>query len=284
MSNSPLVNYTRISPNRTSPRRDTIKKITIHHVAGNATIESLGEQFSRTSKEASSNYGIGTDGRVGMYVEEKDRAWTSSNGDNDHQAITIEVANNGGGPNWPVSNTALAKLIDLCVDICKRNGIEKLNYTGDAKGNLTRHNMFAATACPGPYLQSKFPYIANEVNKRLQGVDDMAPYVTVVRGNTLSGIASASKTTIAKLAEYNPHIDNVNLIHVGDIIFLSPPNDTEKKYAALVRQVITTPQVDLAELAAKDAIIKACNADLAKMQDKVNKSLLSAKATVANLS
>ena len=219
-----------------------------------------------------------------MYVEEKDRAWTSSNADNDHQAITIEVANNGGAPNWPVSDVALNKTIELCVDICKRNGIERLNYTGDAKGNLTRHNMFAATACPGPYLQSKFPHIANEVNKKLSGVDDMAPYVTVARGNTLSGIASANKTTVAGLAKNNPHIDNVNLIHIGDIVFLAPPNDTEKKYAALVRQVITTPQVDPAELAAKDAIIKACNADLAKMQDKVNKSLLTAKATVANLS
>ena len=168
-SNSPLVVYTKISPNSTNPRADTIKKITIHHMAGNLTIERCGEVFQHTveGERASANYGIGTDGRVGLYVEEKNRAWTSSNRVNDNQAVTIEVANNKGEPNWEVSDTAIDKLIDLCVDICKRNGISKLNYTGDSSGNLTRHNMFTATTCPGPYLQSKFGYIADEVNKRL---------------------------------------------------------------------------------------------------------------------
>ncbi len=168
MSNSPLVNYTAISPNSSNPRKNKIKKITIHHMAGNLSVETCGNVFAYRKRQASSNYGIGSDGRVGMYVEEKNRSWCSSNANNDHQAVTIEVANDSGSnTNWHVSDKALAKLIDLCVDICKRNGIEKLNYTGDANGNLTRHNMFANTSCPGPYLQSKFPYIADEVNKRL---------------------------------------------------------------------------------------------------------------------
>lgn len=167
MSNSKLVNYTKISPNRTSPRKDTIKKITIHHMAGNLTVESCGNVFASSSRKASSNYGIGTDGRVGLYVEEKDRAWTSSNATNDNQAVTIEVANDQIGGNWHVSDKALSKLIELCVDICQRNGIKKLNYTGDKTGNLTMHKWFAATACPGPYLESKFPYIAEQVNKKL---------------------------------------------------------------------------------------------------------------------
>jgi hypothetical protein len=102
-----------------------------------------------------------------MYVEEKNRSWCSSNATNDHQAITIEVANDGGAPDWHVSDKALAATIDLCVDICKRNGIRKLNFTGDASGNLTAHRYFVATTCPGPYLMSKFSYIAEEVNKRL---------------------------------------------------------------------------------------------------------------------
>lgn len=170
MSNSPLVNYTAISPNSSNPRNNKIKKITIHHMAGNLSVETCGRVFNGKNRQASSNYGIGSDGRVGMYVEEKNRAWTSSSPSNDNQAITIEVANDGGAnTNWHVSDKALAKLIDLCVDICKRNGIASLNYTGDANGNLTRHNMFANTTCPGPYLQSKFPYIASEVNKRLNG-------------------------------------------------------------------------------------------------------------------
>lgn len=171
MSNSSLICYKKISPHKNSPRNNTIKKITIHHAAGNLSIETMGNVFQ--NREASSNYGIGTDGRIAMYVEEKDRAWTSSNANNDNQAITIEVANDGGAKtNWHVSDKALASLINLCVDICKRNGIKKLNYTGNANGNLTRHNMFAATACPGPYLQSKFPWIAEQVNKRLGSSDE----------------------------------------------------------------------------------------------------------------
>ena len=168
MSNSSLVNYKRLSPNCSKPRNNKIKKITIHHMAGNLSVETCGNVFASSSRQASSNYGIGSDGRVGLYVEEKNRSWASSSPSNDHQAVTIEVANDGGAnTNWHVSDKALAKLIDLCVDICKRNGIKKLNYTGTTSGNLTRHNMFINTTCPGGYLQSKFPYIASEVNKRL---------------------------------------------------------------------------------------------------------------------
>lgn len=167
MSNSNLVCYTQISPHRTSPRNHKIDKITIHHMAGNLSVEACGEEFARAAKRASSNYGVGSDGRIGMYVEEKNRSWCSSSPANDHRAVTIEVANDEIGDNWHVSDKALAALIDLCVDICRRNDIQELNFTGDASGNLTMHNMFVATNCPGPYLESKFPYIAVEVNKRL---------------------------------------------------------------------------------------------------------------------
>lgn len=180
MSNSSLVSYTRISPNRTSPRRNKISKITIHHMAGNLTIEECGAVFAPVTRQGSSNYGIGSDGRIGMYVEEKDRAWTSGSASNDNMAVTIEVANDVIGGNWHVSDKALASLIDLCTDICKRNGIESLNFTGDANGNLTMHKYFQATLCPGAYLESKFPYIANEVNKRLeQEENDMAKFKDV---------------------------------------------------------------------------------------------------------
>ncbi len=174
MSNSSLVDYTKISPNK-SVRQGKISKITIHHMAGNLTVERCGDVFAPTSRQASSNYGIGTDGRVGMYVEEKNRSWASSSRDNDHIAVTIEVANDQVGGNWHVSDKALEKLIDLCVDICKRNGIDKLNFTGDKNGNLTMHKYFAATTCPGPYLESKFPYIADEVNKRLTKKKETIP-------------------------------------------------------------------------------------------------------------
>lgn len=169
MSNSSLVSYIRISPNSNNPRNHKIDKITIHHCAGNASLELLGDMFGKESRQASSNYGISTDGRVGMFVEEHNRAWTSGSASNDHRAITIEVSNDEYGGNWHVSDIALAKLIDLCVDICQRNNIASLNFTGDANGNLTMHKYFQNTDCPGAYLESKFPYIASEVNKRLGG-------------------------------------------------------------------------------------------------------------------
>lgn len=171
MSNSKLIVHTNISPNSNNPRNHKIDKITIHHMAGNASIETCGRIFADPNRQASSNYGVGTDGRIALYVDEANRAWTSSNAANDHRAVTIEVANDGGAPDWHVSDTALQATIDLCVDICKRNGIKKLNFTGDKSGNLTMHKWFAATGCPGPYLESKFPYIAAEVNKRLGAVD-----------------------------------------------------------------------------------------------------------------
>lgn len=170
MSNSPLISYTKISPN-SNPRQHKIDKITIHHMAGNLTVEACGEEFSRKSRQASANYGVGTDGRIALYVDEANRAWTSSNKENDHRAVTIEVANDSGAPDWHVSSAALQATIDLCVDICRRNGIEKLVYTGEKSGNLTMHRWFAATLCPGPYLASKLPYIAEEVNRRLASSD-----------------------------------------------------------------------------------------------------------------
>lgn len=150
MSNSSLVSYTKISPNKTILNNKINKKITPHHAAGNVSVETMGNIFASPNAQASANYGIGSDGRVGQYVDEKDRAWTSSSADNDSQAITIEVANDGSAPNWHVSDKALNSLVDLCIDICKRNGIKQLNYTGDASGNLTMHKYFAPTVCPRP--------------------------------------------------------------------------------------------------------------------------------------
>ena len=175
MSNSELVNYTKISPNSNNPRNHEIDKLTIHHAAAvNITVESLGAGFADPARQASSNYGVGSDGRIALFVDEANRSWCSSSRENDHRAITIEVINDGGAPDWHVSDKALAAVIDLCVDICQRNGIEKLNFTGDASGNLTLHKYFAATLCPGPYLESKMPYIAEEVNRRLMAADETA--------------------------------------------------------------------------------------------------------------
>lgn len=171
MANSPLVNVIIPSPNY-SKRTQPITKITIHHMAGNLSVEQCGNIFKNPNRKGSSNYGIGTDGRVGLYVDEATgRAWTSGNAANDQAAVTIEVANDEIGGSWHVGEKAYSKLIDLCVDICKRNGIKKLVWSGTANGNLTCHYMFQATACPGPYLKSKMPDIAKQVNARLGEVD-----------------------------------------------------------------------------------------------------------------
>ena len=218
MSNSPLVNYTRISPNSSNPRNAKIDTITIHHIAGNITVEQLGAIWANKSRNASSNYGIDNNGRVGMYVEEKNRSWCTSNRENDNRAITIEVANIGGAPDWKVGGVALAKLIDLCTDICIRNGIQKLNFTGDKTGNLTMHKWFAATACPGAYLESKFPYIAAEVNKRLAPVP--ADTYTVKAGDSLWSIAVSQLGDGNRWSEIQAlnAIKNPNVITVGQVL------------------------------------------------------------------
>lgn len=167
MSNSSLICYTRLSPNCNKPRNHVLDTITIHHMAGNLSVEACGEIFAQPSRKASSNYGVGSDGRIALYVDEANRSWCSSSPENDHRAVTIEVANCGGEPDWPVSDKAYAALLDLVTDVCRRNGIKQLRYTGDKTGNLTMHKWFAATACPGPYLESRFPAIAAEVNRRL---------------------------------------------------------------------------------------------------------------------
>ena len=168
MSNSPLVSFTRISPNKNRPRNHRIDKITVHHMAMvGGTVERCGAVFAPKSRKASSNYGIGIDGRVGLYVDEGDRSWASSNARNDNRAVTIEVANDGGAPDWHVSDASWNSLVELCADICRRNGIPRLVWTGDANGSLTCHYMFAATACPGPYLKRRMAELATAVNAKL---------------------------------------------------------------------------------------------------------------------
>lgn len=173
MSNSPLVKYTKISPNRTSPRNHVIDTITIHCVVGQCSVETLGNIFEPTSRQASCNYGIGSDGRIGMYCEEKDRSWCSSSSSNDNRAITIEVASDTTHP-YAVNDKAYKALIELIADICKRNGIKELKWKGDPsligqvdKQNMTVHRWFASKSCPGDYLYNLHGQIAKEVNAKL---------------------------------------------------------------------------------------------------------------------
>lgn len=205
MSNSSLIKYTKISPNKTSPRNHKIDTITIHCVVGQLSVERIGDIFSKKSKKASSNYGIGPDGRIGMYVEEKDRSWCSSNSANDNRAITIECASDTKHP-YMINDKVYESLIELCVDICKRNNIKELKWKGDKtligkidKQNMTVHRWFANKSCPGDYIYNRLGKIAKEVNKKLnpkkKSVDEIAH--EVIEGLWGNGLERKDRLTKA---------------------------------------------------------------------------------------
>ena len=172
-TNSNLVSHVNLSPNHSGLRNHNIDTISIHCVVGQLSVETIGSIFANPDAEASSNYGIGSDGRIGMYVEEKNRSWCTSSSSNDNRAVTIEVASDTYHP-YAVNSAAYASLIKLCADICKRNGIKKLLWKGDKnligqidKQNMTVHRWFSSKACPGDYLYNRHGQIANEVNALL---------------------------------------------------------------------------------------------------------------------
>lgn len=173
MSNSPLVTYTNITKNKTSPRNHAIDTVTIHCIVGQWTAKQGCDYFATTDRQCSANYVVGKDGSIGLSVDEADRSWCSSSRDNDNRAITIEVASDTEHP-YAVTAEAYAALIDLLVDICQRNGIKQLLWKADKnligqvdQQNMTVHRWFANKACPGEYLYERHGAIAEEVNKRL---------------------------------------------------------------------------------------------------------------------
>lgn len=178
-TNSPLVSYTRYSPNNSGLRNHEIDTISIHCMAGNLSIESCGALFADSSRQASSNYGIGSDGRIGLYVDEANRSWCTSSKSNDNRAVTIEVANIEAKEPYRITEKAWDALIALCADICKRNGIKKLLWQADPdligqvdKQNMTVHRWFANKSCPGNWLYANQGRIADEVNQLLQSQED----------------------------------------------------------------------------------------------------------------
>lgn len=180
-TNSKLVNYTKLSPNHSGQRNHAIDTITPHCVVGQCAVETIGNIFTPKSAQTSSNYGIGTDGRVGMFVEEKNRSWCSSSSANDNRAITIECASDSKEP-YAFNNKVYNKLIDLCVDICKRNGKTKIIWFGDKNKTLnykpaanemliTVHRWFANKSCPGDWLYSRLGDLALKVNAKLGSIN-----------------------------------------------------------------------------------------------------------------
>lgn len=205
---SSLACVTILSPNHYASRNGyRVVGITPHYMAGNCTVETCGQIFLPLSRRASSNYGIGSDGRVACYVYEEYAAWTSGNKVNDSKNITIECANVA---NKSLTNACWNSLVSLCVDICRRYGF-RLNYTGDTSGNLTKHKWFQATDCPGTWLDSQFERLAQEVNAKLDGgvIPTVKPHNNA-QGGKLDVDGYAGYNTILDLqAQLNSYRDGV---------------------------------------------------------------------------
>ena len=194
-SNSPMVAYTKLSPNNSGQRTHSIDRITPHCVVGQCSAESLGDWFSKSSTQASSNYGIDKDGRVGLYVEEKNRSWCSSSGANDQRAVTIECASDTSEP-YAFRDVVYQTLIKLCTDICKRNGKRKLLWLGDKDKTLayspaademilTVHRWFANKSCPGNWMYSRMGDLATKVTYALGTATEPAAPATDQKQDTV---------------------------------------------------------------------------------------------------
>lgn len=206
VSNSPLATYTRISPNKNHPRKYPITRITPHCVVGQFTAKQILDMNHFITYDpnngSSCNYAVGKDGSIGLGVDEGDRSWCSSSSDNDHRAVTIEVSSELVHP-YKITDAAYKALIDLMVDICKRNGKSRLVWPGSKEKALsyqpkademvlTAHRFFANKACPGDYMYSRFGQMADEVTRRLED-DDMTYY------KTINDVPTDYKASIQKL-------------------------------------------------------------------------------------
>lgn len=206
-TNSALVCHTHLNTHHSGQRNHAIDTVTIHCTVGQCSVESLGNLFAQPEKRASSNYGIGADGRIGLYVEEKNCSWCSSNAANDQRAVTIEVSSDAAEP-YAVTGKAYAALLSLLTDLCRRNGIEALVWSTDKNErvnhlhgcNMTVHRDYANKSCPGTYLYERHAQIAAAVNERLKGENHMTQadfnaalnsYLAALRDND-SGTWSAS--------------------------------------------------------------------------------------------
>lgn len=185
-TNSPLVSCVKLSPNHSGQRTHDIDTITVHCVVGQCSAETIGSIFAPESRQASSNYGVGYDGKIGMYVEEKNRSWCTSSRANDQRAITIEVASGATEP-YAFNDAAYTRLIKLCIDICKRNGKNKVVWFGDkdktlayepADGEmvLTVHRWFANKSCPGSWMYARMDDLASKVNAALSNTTNRTLY------------------------------------------------------------------------------------------------------------
>lgn len=215
MAVSPLAteSYPAYVGNYSGPEaRKNITSITIHHMAGVLSAQQCGNIFQRVGRNGSSHYGIGVNGEIAWYVDENCVAWTNSNWPSNQCSVTIENSNSSTGGDWPVSDATLKSLVKLVADIAKRNGLGKL-VVGK---NLTKHNDFVATSCPGPYLESRMQYIADEANKINGETPAPAPTPTP---DPSTGIKVGDKVVLKNWIDYNgtPLKQTRDFYYVSDI-------------------------------------------------------------------
>ena len=207
-TNSSMVAYKKLSPNHSGQRTHSIDRITPHCVVGQSTAEGLGDWFAKSSTKASSNYGIDKDGRVGLYVEEKNRSWCSSSNANDQRAITIECASDTSEP-YAFRDVVYQKLIALCVDICRRNGKKKLLWFGDKEKTLnyspkademvlTVHRWFANKSCPGNWMYARMGDLAEKVTAQLEDSSDSGGDTADTKGTQASALKNLSEADAIK--------------------------------------------------------------------------------------
>ena len=213
ISNSSLVSYKKISPNKTSPRNHKIDTITIHCVVGQCSVQTIGDIFANKDKEASSNYGIGYDGKIGMYVEEKDRSWCSSNADNDNRAITIECASDTTHP-YAINDKVYKSLIGQ-VD----------------KQNMTVHRWFANKSCPGDYIYSRLGKIASEVNAKLKSTTSTSTTSSKTLYRVQVGAFSSKKSAESLLTKVKNKGFNACMVQVAKIYKIQVGAFSEKANA-----------------------------------------------------
>ena len=301
MSNSPLATYTRISPNRTSPRNHVIDTITIHCAVGQFTAKKILDMshfvtYSETNG-SSCNYAVGCDGSIGIGVEEKDRSWCSSSRSNDNRAITIEVASETKHP-YAITDAAYRSLINLCADICKRNNIKSLKWKANKsligqtdKQNMTVHRWFVNKACPGDYIYNRLGTIAEEVNAILNKPADTSLLYRVQVGafnKKDNADKLLSKLRSAGFDTYMVQIDGLYKVQVGafskkenaDTMLLRLKNAGFEGY--ITRNGGTSPKKSIDEVA-KEVIkgmwgngqertnrLKAAGYDYATVQKRIN--------------
>lgn len=285
-TNSSLVSYTKLSPNHSGQRTHSIDRITPHCVVGQCSVETLGSIFYPTSRQASCQYGIGSDGRIGMYVEEKNRSWCSPSNANDQRAITIECASDTTEP-YAMNNKVYDALIKLCVDICKRNGKKKLIWLGDKDKTLnynpksdemviTVHRWFANKSCPGNWLYARLGDLATKVTALLGGTTT-APESTTSTLYRVRKTWSDSKTqkgafkvlsNAKKCADDNAGYSVFD--EKGNVVYTGKNTVVKKTVTELAKEVIAGKQGNGQD---RKNRLTAAGYDYTAVQNKVNELL-----------